>query len=390
MTRGFLLYGVLGTGKTATTNLLARALLCEVDPLGCGKCSSCLMVTKDNFEGFANHSDYKGVDAAEKSGVQDARDLIDIMTGTPNEGKRRVVVIDEAHRLSKEAWDVFLKPLEQGRENDMRTIFIFVSNQPDLIAGTIRSRLTRIPFERLHADTIRGYLAQVAAANNIEYELDALSIIARYSKGVVREAKNILGTVAACGKVTTELTKMILDTSLEDISVKMLLAVARKDFRQTIDLADELGRKAAPSKCVETLFSVYGRAIFQPEEDMQKIANGLPNVREVTDLFIAWSMTKDLPTDILPVIGYELLQLVAGGVPGVKSKTGQRQPRMAVNAGSVLSMLKTPSDAAIREGALPEIVETADDVAAFLNTPPPVTIAAPKVRLDAGNPEDPM
>lgn len=398
MLRGFLFYGVLGVGKTATAHLLARALLCTGnDPLGCGKCRSCLLIAE---EGYDAHNDFKEVDAAEKSGVQNARDLYDSMTGTPvqPESKRRVVIIDEAHCLSPEAWDVFLKPLDQGDEEDMRTIFIFVSNQSDSIKGTIRSRIARIPFERLHIDTVRGLLAKKASENNIEYELDALTLIARYSKGIAREALNILNTVAACGKVDLELTKAILDTSVEDLSIKMLGAVADKNFKETIRLADEIGRRVAPAKGIETLFSVYGRAIFATEEETKKIYVGLPDVGAVTTLFIKWAATKDLPTDILPIIGYELLQLVAGGVAGVRpNQTPGRTVTRAKSGSSVLDVLNNrglvvamPSDKEIAEGALPTVVETPDAVAAFLGAAVPLQEPRKPVRMDIGDPNDPM
>ena len=306
MLRGFLFHGVLGVGKTVTAYLLARALMCSGDePLGCGKCDSCLSIAE---HGIDAHPDFKEVDSAMCSGVDKARELIEQWgTQRPIMGKRRVTVIDEAHRLSPEAWDVFLKPLDQG---DTTTIIIFVSNQVDRIQGTIRSRCTQIPFELVHPDTVVGLLANLASRNDITYELDALRLISRYTKGIVRDALNILSSAAALGTVTVEHVKLVLDTSLEDACLKLMQAIAANDSKTAIELADAAVRKARPAKVIEAMFGIYGRAVFAKENpELTKIFIGLPGVSDVTALFIKWATTSHLPVDILPVVAYELLRL---------------------------------------------------------------------------------
>src|SRR5271166_2123203 len=368
MLRGFLFHGFLGVGKTTSAYLLARALMCKGDdPLGCGKCDSCLRIAET---GIDSHSDFKEIDAALYSGVDKAREIMELWgTQTPNFSKRRVIVIDEAHRLSSEAWDVFLKPLEQG---NFRTSIIFVSNKVDSIAGTIRSRCTQIPFELVHQDTVVGLLANIANRNNIQYELDALRLIARYTKGIIRNAVNILGSAAALGTVTKENVKLILDTSLEDLCIKLMQAIAAKDNKTAIRLADDAGRKARPPKVIETMFSVYGRAVFaDPDPDLTPIYVGLPETGDVTALFIKWATTANLPSDIMPLVAYELLKL--HGSPAER-KARQRASRAQGGAIVTTGTIKELMRAAPPEGVAPEDIPvpkqvSPEEVVAFLSDP---------------------
>jgi len=374
MLRGFLFYGHLGVGKTTTAYLLSRALLCSgKDPLGCGKCDSCLTIAE---YGIDAHPDFKEIDAAgtngttPNSGVEAARQIMELWgTQTPILGDRRVIVIDEAHNLSPEAWNVFLKPLERG---DTRTVFVYVSNQVDRIAGTIRSRCTQIPFELVHQDTVVGLLANIANRNNIQYELDALRLIARYTKGIIRNAVNILGSAAALGTVTKENVKLILDTSLEDLCIKLMQAIAAKDNKTAIRLADDAGRKARPPKVIETMFSVYGRAVFaDPDPDLTPIYVGLPETGDVTALFIKWATTANLPSDIMPLVAYELLKL--HGSPAerkARQRASRAQGGATVTAGTIMELMR----AAPPEGVAPEDIPvpkqvSPEEVVAFLSDP---------------------
>ncbi len=374
MLRGFLFHGYIGVGKTTVSYLVAKALMCTGDdPLGCGKCDSCLTVLE---HGIDAHPDFKEVNAAMNSGVANAREIMELWGNhKPIEGKRRVLMIDEAHRLSAEAWDVFLKPLEQG---EITTVIFFVSNQVDNIVGTIRSRCTQIPFELVHPDTVRGLLANVANRNNITYDLDALALIARYTKGIVRNAVNILGSAGALGHVSVENVKIILDTSLEDTCVRLMQAIAMNDTKTAIALADEAGRKARPPKVIETMFSVYGRAVFAKEDpELTKIYVGLPGVSDVTTLFIKWSSAGRLPSDVLPVIAFEFLKL--HGSPEDK-KARQRAGRGLGGAPIASTKLTDMVRAAPPEGVsvedIPVPKEAPEQVAEFLSDDPE-PVAAP-------------
>ena len=139
--RGFLFKGPEGLGKTSVAYLLARALTCSGDdPLGCGRCLSCKSVDKD---GIDHSPDFFETPAAAIPGIQDAHDLIDLMGQPPSLGKRRVALVEMAHRLSTDAWDILLKPLEDGSTN---SIFIFTTTDEEQIPYTIRSRCLPLGF----------------------------------------------------------------------------------------------------------------------------------------------------------------------------------------------------------------------------------------------------
>src|SRR5271154_6251843 len=189
LSRGLILYGVVGVGKTTTAYLLARALMCTgQDPLGCGACPSCELIEAD---GIDKHPDFIEVDGAVRPGVDAAREMVETTLSLPVIGKRRVTVVDEAHFLSPEAWGAYLKTLESG---DTESVFIFVTTEVSKIQPNIRSRCIRIPFERVNQDVLIGHLANVANTNSINYELDALKLIARQSRGIVRDAVQYLDT----------------------------------------------------------------------------------------------------------------------------------------------------------------------------------------------------
>src|SRR5208282_4469650 len=284
-------------------------------------------------------------------------------------------------------WNVFLKPLERG---DTRTVFVYVSNQVDRIAGTIRSRCTQIPFELVHQDTVVGLLANIANRNNIQYELDALRLIARYTKGIIRNAVNILGSAAALGTVTKENVKLILDTSLEDLCIKLMQAIAAKDNKTAIRLADDAGRKARPPKVIETMFSVYGRAVFaDPDPDLTPIYVGLPETGDVTALFIKWATTPNLPSNIMPLVAFELLKLhgspterkarqraqkAQGGALGSTTGTIKELLRIAPPEGVAVEDIPPTKPSEMPDALITPQVAAPEEIAAFLSDEPEPTL----------------
>jgi DNA polymerase III subunit gamma/tau len=305
LSRGLILYGVVGVGKTTTAYLLARALMCTGQPeeLGCGQCPSCLLIRD---EGIDKHPDFIEVDGAVRPGVEAAREMVDTTLSLPVIGRRRVTVVDEAHFLSPEAWGAYLKTLESGNTD---SVFVFVTNQVGSIQRNIASRCIRIPFERIPDGTMVGHLASVATANQIAYELDALKLIARQSKGIVRDAVQYLDTCGALGvTVTPDIVKTVVDTSMEDLCERLLLTIARRDQAGAVTLADELVRKEMPGRAAERMLSLYSRSIYTKDEELNKIYMGLPDVGRVADVLVKWAAVQAAPADVITIIVYELLK----------------------------------------------------------------------------------
>jgi DNA polymerase III subunit gamma/tau len=309
MPRGYLFQGPVGVGKTTTAYILARALMCTgTDPLGCGKCPSCTFIdnAKDIERGLNLSADFMEVDAASNSGVENARNLMDVMNSPPSAmSKRRVIIIDEAHQLTKEAWDVYLKPTEA---KDTSSIFIFVSNQVESIPTSIVSRLTPLYFERVHTDLIFGLLVNLANQNNLQYEHEALRHIAVKSKGIVRDAVKWLGMVASMGTITVSIVKDALHDTLEDLCLKCYESIIANNQVDAVKFVDEAGRNYSTSKVIEVLFSIYARTPWaEPGTIYFQIATRLPNVAAVDAVFIKWLSNTNLPADALPLVVYEIL-----------------------------------------------------------------------------------
>jgi DNA polymerase III subunit gamma/tau len=309
MPRGYLFQGSVGVGKTTCAYLLARALMCTgSDPLGCGKCPSCTFIDKaeDIERGLNLSADFSEVDAASTSGVENARNLMDVMNSPPSAmSKRRVIIIDEAHQLSKEAWDVYLKPTEA---KDTSSIFIFVSNQPESVPPNIVSRLTPLYFERVHVDLIFGLLVNLANQNDLQYEHDALRHIAQKSKGIVRDAVKWLGIVASMGAITVGIVKDALHDNLEDLCLKCYESIIEDNQVEAVKYIDEAGRNYSTSRVIEVLFSIYARTPWaEPGTPYYNIALRLPNVAAIDSIFVKWLSNTNLPADALPLVVYELL-----------------------------------------------------------------------------------
>src|SRR5271167_3075495 len=305
LSRGIILHGLVGVGKTTSAYLAAKALMCldEHQHLGCGECASCQLIQTD---GIDKHPDFIEIDGAVTPGVDGARSTIESTLTLPVLGKRRVTIIDEAHWLSPEAWSAYLKTLENG---DTDSVFLFVSQDYGKIQANIRTRCIRIAFERVNQDVLVGHLANVATKNEIAYDLDALKLIARMSKGLVRDAVQWLNTCATFGtKVDSEMVRMVVDTSLEDLCEKLLQTVAARKQVEAINLADELVRKEMPGKAAERMLSLYSQAIYSDDPEIRKIYLGLPDVSAVAGILIKWAAVQHAPADVITIIVYELLR----------------------------------------------------------------------------------
>src|SRR5213082_1558055 len=187
---GYLFAGPRGVGKTTAARVLAMALNCErrdaaaVAGEPCGECDSCTRI----WTGAAN-LDVVELDAASNRGVDDARDLRErAMYAASAEGRHKVYIVDEAHMLTREAWNALLKVLE---EPPPRVVFVFATTEPQKIAQTaapILSRLQRFDLRRIGPAEIRARLATVLDAEHVPFEPEALAMIARAADGGLRDA----------------------------------------------------------------------------------------------------------------------------------------------------------------------------------------------------------
>jgi len=217
----YLFVGSRGTGKTSMAKILAACLNCEHGPTvePCGRCGSCVSIAS------ANSLDVIEMDAASNNSVDDIRDLRESVVYAPVSGRHKVYILDEAHMLSTQAWNAFLKTLEEPPPN---TVFVLATTEAGKVLGTVVDRCHRFDFARPTVEQLAAVVRRVAQAEQIAIAPDAVVLLARHATGSFRDALGTLEQLVTYAGTDPDDESAPLHIATEDVLA--VLGVADADL----------------------------------------------------------------------------------------------------------------------------------------------------------------
>ena len=340
VSHAYLLCGPRGTGKTTTARLIAKALLCEKGPTPSpdGTCEDCRMIAA------GTHPDVYELDAASRTGVENVREeIINRVQFAPTRGKFKVYVIDEVHMLSTPAFNALLKTLE---EPPSHVVFVLCTTDPQKVPETILSRCQRFDFRPISPEAMVSRLGAICVSEDVEFEGEALDLIAHRAEGGMRNALTSLEQIIAFedGKVTLAGAERILGTIDSNDMAEIINAIGKRDVAACFRWV---------ATCVEsgTDLSQYARDIAE----------------HVRNMYIMTMAGDDIELDVSETMRRELAE--------ERQMFGEdRLSRMLCVMGDLLAELKTSTNRRLSfEIALTRLVRPDSDL----------TIAALAERVEA-------
>ena len=263
LAHAYLFSGPRGVGKTTLARILAMAVGCEAEPEGrpCGHCAHCRRVQE------GSHPDVLEIDAASHNSVDDVRELKERILLAPVLAPKKVIILDEAHMMSKSAFNALLKTLEEPPEH---VLFVFATTEPERMPATIQSRTQHFRFRRLSDEEITKKLREVAKEEGLEIEEEALRLLARAAEGAMRDALVLLERVLTLEKtpVTRAEVERILGLPPAEAVEGLLAALLEGAVEDALKRAEALFFEGfAPRTLVRELKeALKARLVERPSE----------------------------------------------------------------------------------------------------------------------------
>lgn len=289
-----LLIGPKGTGKTSTARIFAKSINCLSDRPTlnpCGKCESCRSIES------SISLDVTEMDAASHGGVDDARELIQRIQIAPVKGAYRVVILDEAQMLTREAQNALLKTFE---EPPSHVVFILCTTDPHKILPTIVSRCLTLTFRSLAIDTVCNHLKHIADQEAIAITSDAIRAIARICDGGMRDALQTLGKASLSEQEVTaqDILQMMGGITSREL-VTLIKAIAQKDAITLLTSSQALlDNGKEPNLILNGLLQTYRDLLLLKTTNAPAALLTSPvepaKLRKITDVWSVERLTQDL------------------------------------------------------------------------------------------------
>ena len=354
----YLLSGTRGVGKTTIARIFAKALNCQhaPGPEPCNQCEQCRKITQ------GVHVDVTEIDGASNNSVEDARSLRETIGYAPMEGRYKIFIIDEAHMLTRNAFNALLKTLEEPPE---RVVFIFATTEAHKFPITIVSRCQHFVFRHLSEDALFAHLTAVLRKENAAFEEGAVRLIARRAAGSVRDSMSLLDQTLALGgeELTVAATRQVLGLAGQELFAELFTALQGQDcaavanlcgqiLQQGVDLGFFM-RELAGNLRNLFLLRQSGQAIvpsLRLPADEAALWQGIAPQFSAAHLHAAWQMALDAQRGIVqspePAAALELLLLNLALLPQLLP-VGQATPGPGGQAGGAgQSSVQAPSQAA--------------------------------------------